>query len=184
MARLRQQYLEEIQGRLMEELGIKNRNAVPRLKKITLSCGVGKAKDNKKYLQDALKILEKVAGQKPVVTNARKSIAQFRLRQGMAVGCRVTLRGERMYEFLDRFVNVVIPRIRDFRGMKPRFDGRGGYSVGIAEQSVFPELGTELLENVQGMNVAMTVSGGSDAHSRALLEAFGYPFRQEEAAVA
>ena len=184
MARLRDMYLNEIRPRLKDELETGNIMAVPRLQKITISCGVGKAKDNKKLLEEAVKILETISGQKSVTTLARRSVAQFRLRQGMPVGCRVTLRGERMYEFLDRFINVVIPRIRDFRGMKPSFDGRGNYSVGLNEQSVFPEIGTSLLENPQGMNITMTIRGGKDEWSRALLEAFGYPFKREEAAVA
>jgi large subunit ribosomal protein L5 len=185
MARLREQYLNEIRDRLKERLGAENVNALPRLKKITISMGIGAAKDNKKLLENGRLMLEKISGQKPVTTLARKSIAQFRLRQGMAVGARVTLRGVRMYEFLDRLVNVVIPRIRDFRGLPRKFDGRGNYNMGLAEQSVFPEIGTELLEFPMGMNIALTFSGGSDEASAVLLEEFGFPFRQpEEATVA
>lgn len=182
MARLREQYMNEIRPKLSEQLGIKNTHALPRLKKITISMGLGNAKDNKKILEHGLAILEKIAGQKPVTTRAKRSIAQFRLRDGMPVGARVTLRGIRMYEFLDRLINVVIPRIRDFRGMKAKLDGRGNYNMGLTEQSVFPEIGTDLLEWPLGMNVTMTISGGSDAHSTALLEAFNFPFRREEAA--
>ncbi len=183
MARLRDQYLSTIRDDLKTKLGIDNPHALPRLKKITVSCGVGDAKDNKKLLTNAVAILEKITGQKAVITRARKSVAQFRLRQGMAVGCRVTLRGARMYEFLDRLVNVVIPRIRDFRGLKRSLDGRGNFNMGLNEQSVFPEIDTDLLEFTQGMNIAITIAGGSDEHSAALLEAFSFPFRREEATV-
>ena len=143
---------------------------------------MGKAKDNKKLLENALEILTLATGQKAVVTRAKRSIAQFKLRDGMVVGARVTLRGDRAYEFFDRLVQVVIPRIRDFRGLPARFDGRGNYNLGIAEQSVFPEIGTDLLEFPQGMNIALTISGGSDEASQALLEEFNFPFRREEAA--
>lgn len=183
MARLRDQYFSEIRPKLKEQLGISNDFAVPRLQKISLSCGVGGAKDNKKLMEYAIGILESVTGQKAVATRARKSVAQFRLRQGMLVGARVTLRGARMYEFLDRFINVVAPRIRDFRGLKRKLDGRGNYSVGLAEQSVFPEVDGELLENPQGMNITFTIRSESDEHSIALLEAYNFPFRREEAAV-
>jgi large subunit ribosomal protein L5 len=182
MARLRDQYLGEIQANLRERLGAENTLALPRLKKITVSMGVGAAKDNKKILEHGLSILEKISGQKSVATLARKSVAQFRLREGMPVGCRVTLRGVRMYEFLDRLINVVIPRIRDFRGMNRKLDGRGNFNMGLTEQSVFPELGTELLEFPLGMNIALTISGGSDESSAFLLEEFGFPFRQPEEA--
>jgi large subunit ribosomal protein L5 len=185
MARLRDQFLNEIRPKLAEELGITNMNALPRIKKITISCGVGDAKDNKKLLTNAISILEKISGQKAVATRAKLSIAQFRLRQGMAVGARVTLRGTRMYEFLDRLVNVVIPRIRDFRGLKRRFDQHGNYNMGLTEQSVFPEIGTELLESSQGMNIAITIVNGSEQGSTVLLRSFNFPFkRDEEAAVA
>lgn len=183
MARLREQYLGEIRDRLKSRLEIDNVNALPRLKKITVSMGIGAAKDNKKLLENGRLILEKITGQKPVTTRARKSIAQFRLRQGMAVGATVTLRGVRMYEFLDRLISVVIPRIRDFRGLSRKLDGRGNYNMGLVEQSVFPEVGTELLEFPMGMNIAMTFVGGSDEASAVLLEEFGFPFRQPEEAV-
>lgn len=185
MARLRDQYQKEIQPQLKERLGLDNELAVPRIQKVTVSCGVGGAKDNKKLLQSAMQILDRVTGQKSVATKARKSIAQFRLRQGMVVGCRVTLRGARMYEFLDRLINVVIPRIRDFRGLKAQFDGTGNYNMGLAEQSVFPEVDGDLLETPQGMNIAISIRSKSDDHSKALLEAFRFPFRRasEEATV-
>lgn len=184
MARLRDQYLNEIRPRLQERLAIKNAHGLPRMQKIVVSMGIGAAKDNKKLLEHGIAILEKITGQKAVVTRSRRSIAQFRLRQGMAVGARVTLRGVRMYEFLDRLVNVVIPRIRDFRGMKRKFDGRGNYSMGLTEQSVFPEVPMELLEWPLGMNITLAIAGGSDEHSAALLEEFSFPFHrvEEEAA--
>jgi large subunit ribosomal protein L5 len=183
MARLRDQYMKSTRKRLQERLGIENPMAVPRLKKITVSCGVGRAKENKKFLETAVEILTRISGQKAVPTRAKKSVAQFKLREGMAIGAMVTLRGARAYEFLDRLVNVVVPRIRDFRGLSSQFDGRGNYNMGLAEQSVFPELDADLLENQQGMNISITMSGGSDANSRALLEEFGFPFRQQEASV-
>jgi large subunit ribosomal protein L5 len=176
-------YDNEVREKLKKRLGISNDLALPRLRKITLSCGVGKAKDNKKYLENAVEILTRVAGQRAVVTKARVSIAQFKLREGMKVGTKVTLRGVRAYEFLDRLISVVIPRIRDFRGLRPNFDGRGNFNMGLAEQSVFPEIDSDLLDSPQGMNIAITISGGSDEGSRALLEEFGFPFRREEATV-
>jgi len=182
VARLRDQYFSEIRPKLKEQLGIDNDLAIPRLQKITLSCGVGGAKDNKKLLEYAIGILEQVTGQKAVTTRARKSIAQFRLRQGMLVGARVTLRGARMYEFLDRLINVVVPRIRDFRGLKRKLDGKGNYNMGLHEQSVFPEVSGDLLENPQGMNISLTIRSQSDEHSIALLEAYNFPFRREEVA--
>jgi len=180
VARLRDQYFAEVRAKLREDLGLKNDMALPRLMKITLSCGVGDAKDNKKILENALGILERVSGQKPVARKARKSIAQFRLREGMVVGACVTLRGAKMYEFLDRLINVVIPRIRDFRGLKRKLDGRGNYNMGLAEQSVFPEVDGELLDLPQGMNIAMTIRSRSDSDSIELLTAYGFPFRREE----
>jgi large subunit ribosomal protein L5 len=184
MTRLGALYENDLLPRLKERLGTKNRLAVPRLLKISVSCGVGKAKDNKKHLETAVDILTAVTGQKAVVTRSKTSIAQFKLREGMPIGARVTLRGDRAYEFLDRLIQVVIPRIRDFRGLPARFDGRGNYNMGIAEQSVFPEIGTELLDAQQGLNIAIAISGGSDDASRSLLEGFGFPFRREEAPVA
>jgi large subunit ribosomal protein L5 len=183
-ARLKTHYEQILIPRLQERLGIQNRLALPRLEKITVSAGVGRAKDNKKLLENATTILTQITGQKAVATRARVSIAQFKLREGMPVGCRVTLRGDRAYEFLDRLVQVVIPRIRDFRGLPARFDGRGNYNMGLGEQSVWPEIGTELLEFPQGMNIAITIRGGSDESSRVLLEEFGFPFQREEAPVA
>jgi large subunit ribosomal protein L5 len=183
MARLRTQYETELKPQLMESLGLSNVMAIPRLEKITVSCGVGKAKDSKKLLQDAVEILNHVTGQKSMVTKARRPIAQFKLREGMPVGCMVTLRGDRAYEFLDRLISVVIPRIRDFRGLPRKVDGQGNYNMGIAEQSVFPEIGTELLESPQGMNIAITIRNGENGAGVALLEAFSFPFRREEETV-
>ena len=179
-ARLRDQYQDAVRGKLQERLGISNVHAIPEIKKITVSCGVGKAKDDKKLLENATEILARITGQRAVVTKARKSIAQFRLRDGMAVGCRVTLRGDRMYEFFDRLINVVVPRIRDFRGLKRSMDGRGNFNMGLTEQSVFPEVDGGLLEKPQGMNIAITISGGRDDWSYALLEEFNFPFKAKE----
>lgn len=183
MARLRKQFDEQVRARLSERLGISNPLALPRLEKITVSCGVGQAKDNKKLMQNAVEILTRITGQKAVVTKARKSIAQFKLRDGMPVGCMVTLRGDLAYEFLDRLISVVIPRIRDFRGLKRNPDGQGNYNMGIGEQSVFPEIDTDLLEFPQGMNIAITIRNGENGAGLALLEEFSFPFRREEATV-
>ena len=183
MPRLRTMYQTDVKAKLKERLGLDNEMALPRLEKITVSCGVGKAKDNKKLLQDAVEILNRVTGQKSVITKARRPIAQFKLREGMPVGCMVTLRGDRAWEFLDRLISVVIPRIRDFRGLPRKVDGHGNYNMGIAEQSVFPEIGTDLLESPQGMNIAITIRNGENGAGVALLEAFSFPFRREEETV-
>ena len=179
MARLRTMYETDVKAKLMERLGLDNPMALPRLEKITVSCGVGKAKDSKKLLQDAVEILTRVTGQKAVVTKAKRPIAQFKLREGMPVGCMVTLRGDRAFEFLDRLISVVIPRIRDFRGLPRTVDGQGNYNMGIAEQSVFPEIGTDLLESPQGMNIAITIRNGGKGAGVALLEAYRFPFRRD-----
>lgn len=183
MARLREKYQQEVRDQLAKNLGLKNPMALPELDKITLSCGVGKAKDNKKFMSNAVEILTRIAGQKPVITKARRPIAQFKLREGMPVGTKVTLRGDVAYEFLDRLISVVIPRIRDFRGLHARFDKQGNYNMGIAEQSVFPEIDGELLESPQGLNIAITIKNADDGGGQALLEAFGFPFKREEVAV-
>lgn len=183
MPRLREMYEKELRTQVQEKLGLDNPMAIPVLSKITVSCGVGAAKDNKKLLQDAVEILNRITGQKSVITKARRPIAQFKLREGMPVGCMVTLRGDRAYEFLDRLISVVIPRIRDFRGLNRRFDAQGNYNMGIAEQSVFPEIDTDLLENTQGMNIAITIRNGKNGGGEALLEAFNFPFRREEVTV-
>jgi len=178
--RLLERYRKEIRPRLRERLKVGNDLALPRLQKITLSMGVGKAIENKKLLETAAQSLTQIAGQKAVLTKSRKSVASWKLREGMLVGAKTTLRGPRAYEFFDRLISVVIPRIRDFRGLPRKFDGRGSYSMGLAELTVFPEIEVDKLETVQGLNITITISGGSDEASRALLEEFGFPFAREE----
>jgi large subunit ribosomal protein L5 len=180
MARMKERYKAEIRPRLKERLKLSNDLAVPRLRKITLSMGVGKAVENKKLLETAAEQLTQIAGQKAVVTLAKKSVSQWKVREGMPIGAKVTLRGARAYEFLDRLISVVIPRIRDFRGLPKTFDGRGNYNLGLAEQTVFPEIDLDKVEATQGLNIAITMSGGSDEGGRALLEEFGFPFEHEE----
>ena len=179
MTRLLEKYEKEIIPGLIERFQYKNVNVVPRLQKITLNMGVGKAVENNQRIQAAVKDLSIISGQKPVVTKARKSIAGFKLRKGMSVGVKVTLRGTRMYEFCDRLISVVIPRIRDFRGFSPTaFDGAGNYSLGIVEQLVFPEINVDNVEFMQGVNVTMTIDRSNSEASLALLEMFGFPFRK------
>ena len=179
MTRLLEKYEKEIVPGLMERFQYKNVNAVPRLQKITLNMGVGKAIENNQRIQAAVKDLSIISGQKPVVTKARKSIAGFKLRKGMSVGVKVTLRRARMYEFFDRLISVVIPRIRDFRGFSPKaFDGAGNYSLGIIEQLVFPEINVDDVEFMQGVNVSLTIDRSNAETSMALLEMFGFPFRK------
>ncbi|HZN56550.1 MAG TPA: 50S ribosomal protein L5 [Planctomycetota bacterium] len=179
MARLQEKYRSEIVPQMVDRFGFKNVNAVPRLWKITVSMGIGKAVENNKRIEAAVKDLSLITGQKPIVTKAKQSIAGFKLREGMNVGAKVTLRGARMYEFFDRLISVVIPRIRDFRGFSARaFDGQGNYSLGLTEQLVFPEIAVENVEFVQGLNVCLTIDRSSDEHSMALLEFFGFPFRR------
>jgi large subunit ribosomal protein L5 len=179
-ARLKQRYLEEIRPALIERFGYSTPMQAPRILKITLNMGVGDAKQDSKVLDAAAEQLGTIAGQKPNVRRARKSIAQFKVRDGMPVGLSVTLRRERAYEFLDRLMSVAIPRIRDFRGLKPTsFDGRGNYSVGIREQIIFPEIDYDAIDQVRGLDVTITTSAQSDAEAYALLEAFGMPFSRE-----
>lgn len=179
MARLQEKYKQEIVPKMLERFSYKNVQAVPRLEKITVSMGIGKAIENNKRIDAAVKDLASITGQKPVVTKAKQSISGFKLREGMSVGAKVTLRGKRMYEFFDRLISIVIPRIRDFRGFSARaFDGRGNYSFGMSEQLVFPEISVDDVEFVQGMNVCVTVDRSSDEESTALLEYFGFPFRR------
>jgi large subunit ribosomal protein L5 len=180
MARLLEKYRQEVRPLLMKEFGFKNPLAVPRVQKITINMGVGKARENKKILDEAARDLGTIAGQRPVVTKAKKSIAQFHLREGLPVGCCVTLRGRRMYEFLDRLISVTIPRIRDFRGLKDKLDGQGNFSMGLTDQVVFPEVDPDVVEHVQGMNITISISGGRDDVSRRLLEQLGMPFRRPE----
>ncbi|MDZ7618981.1 MAG: 50S ribosomal protein L5 [Patescibacteria group bacterium] len=176
--RLQTKYEQEILPALVDKLGRKNRLSLPRLKKIVVNMGVGSALQDKKHLEEAVEAMTALAGQKPVVTIARKSIAGFKLREGNAIGCKVTLRGKRMYEFLDRLVSVAIPRVRDFRGLNPAaFDGHGNYSVGLTEQLVFPELNPDKFTRPQGMNITLVTSTDNDDEARVLLREFGVPMR-------
>lgn len=178
--RLLKRYREEVVPRLATRLSEPNRLALPRLLKVTVSMGVGNAIENKKLVESAAQNLATIAGQRAVITLARRSVASWKLREGMPIGAKVTLRGVRAYEFLDRLISVVIPRIRDFRGCPAKLDGRGNYSLGISELTVFPELDVDKIEGLSGLNVTLTFSGGSDTASRALLEEFGFPFVREE----
>ncbi|MHC5037457.1 MAG: 50S ribosomal protein L5 [Planctomycetota bacterium] len=179
MSRLLERYKIEILPALMEKFAVGNPMAVPRLQKIIVSMGVGRAVENRKILDAVAKDLATVTGQKPIVTKAKKSVSGFKLREGYAVGCKVTLRGQRMYEFLDRLISITIPRIRDFRGLSPEaFDGRGNYNMGLTEQIVFPEVSIDDVEFVQGMNIALIIQGDSDEESLELLRMFGMPFRR------
>src|SRR6476619_5232532 len=180
MARLKTQYLEQIRPELQQKLGYSSVMQVPRIEKITLNMGVGEAKQDSRMLEAAQEQLATIAGQRPSVRRARKSIAAFKLREGMPVGLSVTLRRERAYEFLDRLMSVAIPRIRDFRGLKSTsFDGRGNYSLGVREQVIFPEIDYDAVDAVRGLDVTITTSAQSDAEAYALLEAFGMPFSRE-----
>lgn len=177
MSRLREQYEKEIVDAMIEKFGYKNRMEVPKLEKIVVNSAVGEAKENAKVLENAAGDLAIITGQKAVLTKAKKSIANFKLREGMAIGCKVTLRGERMYEFLDRLVNLALPRVRDFRGVNPNsFDGRGNYSLGIKEQLIFPEIEYDKVDKVRGMDVAITTSARTDEEARELLRLFNMPF--------
>ena len=180
MARLQERYRDEIRPKLQEKFGYDNVHAVPRLQKVVVNMGIGKARENPKWLEDAMRDLGRITGQKAVVTRAKKSIAQFHIRDGYPVGCCVTLRGRRMFEFLDRLVAVAIPRIRDFRGLKDRLDGRGNYSVGLGDQIVFPEIDADKVEHMQGMNITVRITGGRDDVSRELLKELGFPFKRPE----
>ncbi len=177
--RLLKKYREEVLPGLREQFGYSSDMAAPRLIKAVVNMGVGRAVQEKKRLQDGVRDLAALTGQKPVTTKARRSVAGFKVRQGMEIGCKVTLRRARMYEFVDRLVSVALPRIRDFRGLSPRgFDGRGNYSLGIAEQSVFPEVNLDAIEFMQGMNVSIVTTARTDEEARALLEGLGMPFRK------
>ena len=179
--RLLQRYNDEIQSKLSEDLGRKNRLSLPRLEKISINMGVGSAIGEKKHLEEAVDALTRISGQKPVITIARKSIAGFRLREGMPIGCRVTLRGKRMYEFLDRLISLALPRVRDFRGLNPRaFDGHGNYSLGLSEQLVFPELNPDKYSRAQGMNITIVTSSNNNDEALELLRGFGMPFQTEK----
>jgi large subunit ribosomal protein L5 len=180
MARLKDKYIKEVVPALMEEFGYSTVMQVPKVTKVTLNMGVGEAKTNAKLLDNAVEELALIAGQRPSVTRARKSIAGFKLREGMAIGCRVTLRGQRMYEMLDRLVSIALPRIRDFRGISPQqFDGRGNFAMGIREQIIFPEIDYDKVEQIRGLNVIITTTAKTDEEGRALLAKLGMPFRSE-----
>ena len=179
MVRLQQYYREQVLTRLQRDLGIKNPMEVPRITKITVNMGVGEAVADKKVMDAAVADLTKITGQKPLVTKSRKAIASFKIRAGLAIGCKVTLRGARMYEFLDRLINIAMPRIRDFRGVSPRsFDGRGNYSLGVKEQIIFPEIQYDQIDQVRGMDITITTTARDNRQGRALLEAFNFPFRK------
>ena len=175
--RLKEQYESEIRPSLKDELGVSSIMQVPRIEKITLNMGVGEAKTDAKQLDAAMDELTIIAGQRPQIRKARKSVAQFKIREGMPIGAKVTLRGARMYEFLDRLVSIALPRIRDFRGLNPRsFDGRGNYSLGVREQIIFPEIDYDAIQQVRGLDVTITTSAETDEQARALLQALGLPF--------
>jgi len=178
MSRLQTAYREEVVGQLMDKFGYRTVMQVPRIEKITLNMGVGEAIADKKVMENAVSDLRLIAGQQPIVTKARKSVAAFKIREGWAIGCKVTLRRERMYEFLDRLISIAIPRVRDFRGLSPKaFDGRGNYSLGMKEQIVFPEIDYDKIDALRGLDITITTSAPTDEEGRALLEAFKFPFR-------
>jgi len=179
MTRLREHYKSTVEPALMERFGYQSVMQIPRLEKITINMGVGEALADKKVLDHAVADLTKISGQHPIITKARKSVAAFKVREGWPIGCKVTVRGNRMYEFLDRLINIAIPRTRDFRGFSPRaFDGRGNYSLGVTEQIIFPEVDYDQIDTIRGLDVAITTSARTDEEGRALLEGFSFPFRQ------
>jgi len=179
VARLKETYQNEIVSAMMKKFGYKNELQVPKLEKIVVNMGVGEAKENVKILDAAMSDLQIITGQKPVVTKAKHSIANFKLREGMPIGCKVTLRGNRMYEFFDRLVNLALPRVRDFRGINPdAFDGRGNYALGIREQLIFPEIEYDKIDKVRGMDVIIVTTAHTDEEARELLTQFGMPFRK------
>ena len=178
MARLKDFYQDTVIGQLKEQFGYKNPMQIPRLTKITLNMGVGEAVADRKVMEHAVADMTRIAGQKPIVINARKSVAGFKVREGWPVGCKVTLRREQMYEFLDRLINIAIPRIRDFRGLNARdFDGRGNYNMGVREQIIFPEIDYDKIDALRGMDITFTTTATTDEEGRALLKAFNFPFR-------
>jgi large subunit ribosomal protein L5 len=180
MAKLREQYKEKVVQALMKEFSYSSIMQVPRIKKITLNMGVGEAVVNKKLLDNAVTDLQAISGQKPLVTKARRSVAGFKIRQGYPIGCKVTLRGERMWEFFERLVSIAIPRIRDFRGLSIKsFDGRGNYSIGIREHIIFPEIDYDKISKIRGMNITIVTSAVNDEESRAMLRQLGMPFRKK-----
>ena len=178
-ARLKERYQKEVAPAIAKEFGIKNPMAIPRVQKVVLNMGMGEAIANAKILDTATDELRSITGQKPVVTKAKKSIASFKLRQGMPIGVMVTLRGDRMYEFLDRLVSIALPRVRDFRGVSPKaFDGRGNYTIGVREQLIFPEIDFNKVDKLRGMNISIITTARNDEQARALLKGLGMPFRQ------
>lgn len=178
MAKLKELYTKELVPKLKDELGLDNVMAVPRITKVTINMGVGEAIGDKKVLEHAVKDMTAISGQKPIVTNARKSIAGFKVRDGWPIGCKVTLRGERMYEFLERLIGIAIPRIRDFRGISPKqFDGRGNFSMGVTEQIIFPEVDYDKVDKLRGLDICITTTAANDDEGRALLKAFNFPFK-------
>ena len=179
MSRLKEQYQNEIVDAMIKKFGYKNIMDVPKLDKIVINMGVGEAKDNSKALESAIADMEKIAGQKAVVTKAKNSVANFKIREGMSIGCKVTLRGERMYEFADRLINLALPRVRDFRGVNPNaFDGRGNYALGIKEQLIFPEIEYDKIDKVRGMDVIFVTTAKTDEEARELLTQFNMPFKK------
>jgi large subunit ribosomal protein L5 len=178
MARLQEFYKDEVVKQLMDKFGYKSVMEVPRITKITLNMGVGDAIADKKVMDHAVSDMEKISGQKAVVNNARKSVAGFKVREGYPIGCKVTLRKQRMYEFLDRLISIAIPRVRDFRGLNPKsFDGRGNYSMGVREQIIFPEIEYDKIDKIRGMDITITTTAKTDEEGRALLEAFNFPLK-------
>ncbi len=178
MSRLLDHYRQTVVGQLQQQFGYKSVMQVPRLVKVTLNMGVGEAIGDKKILDNAVDDLTRISGQKPIVTNARKSVAAFKIREGWPIGCKVTLRRERMFEFLDRLINIAVPRTRDFRGFSPKaFDGRGNYSLGVKEQIIFPEIDYDKIDTIRGLDVTITTTAKTDEEGRALLGAFNFPFR-------
>jgi large subunit ribosomal protein L5 len=179
MTRLREHYKSTVVPALMERFGYQSVMQIPRIEKITINMGVGEALADKKVLDHAVADLTKISGQHPIITKARKSVAVFKVREGWPIGCKVTVRGSRMYEFLDRLINVAIPRTRDFRGFSPRaFDGRGNYNLGVTEQIIFPEIDYDQIDTIRGLDIAITTSARTDEEGRALLAGFSFPFRQ------
>ena len=179
MSRLKEQYQNEIVDAMIKKFGYKNIMEVPKLDKVVINMGVGEARDNAKVLENAVSDMQMISGQKPVITKAKKSVAAFKLREGMPIGCKVTLRGEKMYEFLDRLVNLALPRVRDFRGVSSTaFDGRGNYALGIKEQLIFPEVEYDKIDKVRGMDVIIVTTADSDEEARELLTQFGMPFQK------
>ena len=179
MLGIKEKYLKEIVPVLQKELGYSNSMQVPKVQKITLNMGVGKAVGDKKALGKAQNDLEKITGQKPVITKAKKSVASYKIREGFPIGCKVTLRKTRMYEFLDRLINIALPRVRDFRGLdKKSFDGNGNYSIGVKEQIIFPEIDYDNIDTIRGLDITITTSANSDAEALALLQAFNFPIKQ------